>query len=94
MTPRVILFLPVYNEELRIGEVLERCRVVLEKGIVHTVLAVDDGSTDGTPGVLRRHAYCTVLTHPSRQGCGDAIRSAYRYARTLVAEAFRHPIMR
>jgi dolichol-phosphate mannosyltransferase len=52
----------------------------LEKGVVHEVLAVDDGSTDRTPDILRRYDFCSVITHPRRQGCGDAIRSAYRYA--------------
>ncbi len=44
------------------------------------VVAVDDGSTDRTPEIMRGYEYCTVITHPHRQGCGDAIRSAYRYA--------------
>jgi len=77
---KVIAFLPVYNEEEQIGPLLERYRPVLEKGVVHEVLAVDDGSTDRTPEILRECEYCTVITHPVRQGCGDAIRSAYRYA--------------
>jgi dolichol-phosphate mannosyltransferase len=72
--------MPVYNEEAQIGPLLDRFRQVLEKGIVHEVLAVDDGSTDRTPEILRRYDYCTVITHPTHQGCGDAIRSAYRYA--------------
>jgi dolichol-phosphate mannosyltransferase len=80
MTARVIAFLPVYNEEARIAELLERYRPVVKKGTVHEVLAVNDGSTDGTREILRRYDYCTVITHASRQGCGDAIRSAYRYA--------------
>jgi len=76
----VIAFLPVYNEEAQIGPLLERFRPVLEKGVVQEVLPVDDGSTDRTPEILRKYDYCTVITHPSRQGCGEAIRSAYRYA--------------
>jgi dolichol-phosphate mannosyltransferase len=80
MTASVIAFLPVYNEEEQIGRLLERYRPVVEKKIVHEVLAVDDGSTDRTSDILRQYDYCTVITHRSHQGCGDAIRSAYRYA--------------
>ncbi len=80
MTPKVIAFLPVYNEEAQIGPLLERYRPIVEKGMVHKVVAVNDGSTDRTPEIMRQYHYCTVITHPSRQGCGDAIRSAYRYA--------------
>ncbi len=77
--PRVIAFIPVYNEEEQISPLLERFRPVLENGVVHEVLAVDDGSMDRTPEILQKYE-CTVITHPTRQGCGDAIRSAYRYA--------------
>jgi dolichol-phosphate mannosyltransferase len=80
MTAGVIAFLPVYNEEQQIGRLIERFRPVVEKGIVDEVLAVDDGSTDRTPAILRQYDYCTVITHRSHRGCGDAIRSAYRHA--------------
>jgi dolichol-phosphate mannosyltransferase len=80
ITARLIAFLPVYNEEAQIGSLLERFRPVVEKGVVREVLAVDDGSTDRTPQILRKYDYCTTITHSSHQGCGDAIRSAYRYA--------------
>lgn len=78
--PKVLAFLPVYNEEAQIGPLLARYHSVLEQGTVNTVLAVDDGSTDRTPEMLRNCAHCTVIAHPTRQGCGDAMRSAYRYA--------------
>jgi len=80
MTPRVIAFLPVYNEEANVGALVERYKPMIEQGVVHELLAVDDGSDDQTPQVLGRYDYCTVITHPRHQGCGDAIRSAYRYA--------------
>ena len=80
MRPTLIAFLPVFNEEAQIGPLLEKYKPVLEKGVVQEVLAVDDGSTDRTPEILRRYPFCTVVTHPTHQGCGDAIRSAYRYA--------------
>lgn len=80
MTSRVIAFLPVYNEEAQIGPLLDRYKPVLEEGTVQEVVAVDDGSTDRTPEILGSYEYCTVITHPSHLGCGDAIRSAYRYA--------------
>jgi dolichol-phosphate mannosyltransferase len=78
--PRVLAFLPVYNEQAQIGPLLERYKPVLANGVVQEVIAVDDGSTDQTPAILKQYPFCTVITHPTHQGCGDAIRSAYRYA--------------
>jgi dolichol-phosphate mannosyltransferase len=80
MTGRVIAFMPVYNQEAQIRWVLDRFKPVLDKQTVHEVLAVDDGSTDGTPAILRHCDYCTVVTHETHRGIGDAIRSAYDYA--------------
>jgi dolichol-phosphate mannosyltransferase len=80
MTPRVIAFIPVYNQEAQVGWVLDRFKPVLEQGTVQEVLAVDDGSTDQTPEILRSSNHCSVITHETRRGIGDAIRSAYRYA--------------
>ena len=80
MSLRVIVFLPVYNEEAHIGELLAKFPPLLQEGLVHEVVAVDDGSTDRTAAIMAAHPFCTVIRHPQHQGCGDAIRSAYRYA--------------
>ena len=80
MKPRIIAFLPVYNEEAQIAWVLERFEPLLVDGTIDELVAVDDGSTDRTPALLGACAHCTVISHPARRGIGIAIRSAYRYA--------------
>lgn len=72
--------MPVCDEAAQIGWVLDRFGPVLEERTVEEVLAVDDGSRDETPEILRSHDYCTVITHEARRGIGEAIRSGYRYA--------------
>jgi dolichol-phosphate mannosyltransferase len=89
MTPRVIAFIPVYNQAAQIGWVLDRFKPLLEQGTVQEVLAVDDGSTDETPDILHSSGHCTVITHKTRRGICDAIRSAYRYTLQRDYEIFQ-----
>jgi glycosyltransferase involved in cell wall biosynthesis len=56
MTPKVIAFMPVYNEEAQIGPLLDRFRQVLEKGIVHEVtgLVVPPDDESALRAAIRR----------------------------------------
>jgi dolichol-phosphate mannosyltransferase len=70
--------IPVYDEETRIGGVLEK----FEPGVVAAVLAVNDGSTDGTADILERAGVVTI-THDRRMGVGAAIRDGLRHLQSL-----------
>ncbi|HKP17237.1 MAG TPA: glycosyltransferase family 2 protein [Gaiellaceae bacterium] len=76
---RVSFLVPVHNEGGHVGEVLEQVDALpLDKQIV----VVDDGSTDGTPGVLERwrdRPHVIVLRQEHR-GKGAAIRAAIPHA--------------
>lgn len=76
MTLRILAAPIAYNEERKIGRVLDRFR----PGLVTEVLLVDDGSTDGTPQVARDRGV-RVLRHETRRGVGAAIRTVIRHAR-------------
>lgn len=53
--PYLSVVLPVYNEEAALPDVIEELHQVLAGwGVPYEVLAVDDGSTDGSVAVLRR----------------------------------------
>jgi dolichol-phosphate mannosyltransferase len=86
--PRVVAFLPVYNQAEQIGLLLETFRPILAEKIVDELIAVDDGSTDATPELLRSFGMCTVLSHPSNQGIGAAIRDAYDHALSRGYDVF------
>lgn len=75
MTRRSLTALPVYNEELYVEEVLNEVRKYSTD-----VLVVDDGSQDGTSGVLGKQREITVVRHARNLGYGAALRTAFQYA--------------
>ena len=76
--PTVLIAVPVYNEAGYVERVLERIRAHAEH-----VLAIDDGSTDGTGDVLDRVAPSLgvhVLRHATNAGYGRSLRDAFAWA--------------
>ncbi len=72
------IVIPVFNEAATVRQIVERVLAV-KIGRPKQVILVDDGSTDGTAGVLAelgRHSDITVLTHPANRGKGAAVRTA------------------
>jgi glycosyltransferase involved in cell wall biosynthesis len=74
-SPRIVAIPIAFNEELKIGSVLDRFAEV--KGVDIAVL--DDGSTDRTPQVIVEKG-AMLIQHAKRSGAGAAIRTAYRWA--------------
>src|SRR5207248_8418483 len=76
------VIVPVYNERNTVTEILRRMRRV-ELPIDLEVIVVDDGSNDGTDRVLAALEDSTVrvLTHPTNQGKGSAVRTGLKAAR-------------
>ena len=74
-SPRIVAIPIAFNEELKIGNVLDRFADV--KGVDIAVL--DDGSTDRTPQVIIEKG-AMLIQHAKRSGAGAAIRTAYRWA--------------
>jgi len=75
---KVILIIPAYNEATKIASVVHRCRNLP----ADAVLVVDDGSTDGTAGAAASHG-ATVISQPSTQGVGAALRIGLEHARAV-----------
>lgn len=73
MTLDVII--PIYNEENTLEEVIEK---VLTSPLRPTIIAVDDGSSDGTPEILKRYGgndRVHVASHKRNLGKGAAVRT-------------------
>lgn len=70
------VIVPIYNEETTIDELIARLR---RTGIPMQILLVDDGSGDGTAGMIAAYAGqsdITLLSHGLNRGKGAAIRTA------------------
>ena len=73
---KIIALVPAYNEEAKIGRVVERT----DHRLVDTLLVVDDGSTDATAVVAQARG-AEVLSTGMTRGVGAALRSGMEYAR-------------
>jgi glycosyltransferase involved in cell wall biosynthesis len=78
---KLSVIIPVYNEEAHVEELLRR--VLAVEGIHKEIIAVDDGSKDGSFEILSRLAEkndMAVLRHEQNRGKGAAIATALTQA--------------
>lgn len=73
---RLSVVIPVYNECEYILDIIQR---VVDVGLAHEIIVVDDCSTDGTREVLARVADSSVKVHfhDRNQGKGAALRTGF-----------------
>ena len=85
---RALVVIPLFNEEATVAEVLTEVRRAVPEA---DILVVDDGSTDGSSGVLEaeaaRDTRLAVIRHRENRGYGQALIDGFAHARTRGYEA-------
>ncbi|MCX6782086.1 MAG: glycosyltransferase family 2 protein [Candidatus Magasanikbacteria bacterium] len=81
----IVVVVPAYNEEKKIGRVV---RGLFEHGY-EKVVVVDDGSSDET-GKLAAEAGALVVCHALNRGQGAALRTGNQFALRIGAEIIVH----
>lgn len=72
---KITVMMPAYNAESKIGGVISKTPKIFDHYLV-----VDDASTDGTLGVLRKTRGIILLRHKKNAGYGGAQKTLFRAA--------------
>lgn len=72
---KTLVAIPVYNEVRQISQVLQEVRRYADD-----ILAVNDGSSDGSREVLHQEKEIHLIDHKKNLGYGAAMRSAFGFA--------------
>ena len=79
--PELSVIVPLYNEAATVAGLFEEIREVMDSvGRSYEMLAVDDGSADGTAAALATLPFVRTLTHPYSKGNGAAVKTGLRHA--------------
>lgn len=87
---QVYVVLPAYNEEARIGKLLDHIDEAMdEAAIAYSVIVVDDGSKDATASLVTDRSVrmpVILMQHPANLGLGATIRDGLYEAATRAGE--------
>lgn len=83
---KVIVQIPCFNEESTLPQTLADIPRQIDGVDRVEVLVIDDGSTDGTAEVARRHGADHVVRHARNQGLGRAFRTGLDESLRLGAD--------
>ena len=88
--PELSIIIPAYNEEQRLPNSLQRIRAYLtDRSLSSEVIVVDDGSSDGTAGVVERlkqeFPELRLISNGRNRGKGFSVRAGMLDARGKLA---------
>jgi len=72
---KISLLIPAHNEELVVVKTIEQCYQQMDQlGIDFEIIAINDGSTDGTKGELDKVDKAKIITNPYNLGYGASLK--------------------
>ncbi|GAB4478579.1 MAG: glycosyltransferase family 2 protein [Anaerolineae bacterium] len=77
---KLSVIMPVYNERATLEEIVQQ---VLDTGLLHELIIVDDGSSDGSREIMQQwvdHPQIKVILHERNSGKGSAVRTGFQNA--------------
>ena len=77
MSPKVLIIIPAFNEEITIGKVLHNLQ---NECPGYDIIVVNDASTDSTSEIARSVENVKVVDLPVNLGIGGAVQTGLRYA--------------
>ncbi|UII55106.1 glycosyltransferase family 2 protein [Cytobacillus spongiae] len=83
---KVVVFLPAYNEEEVISEVIQAVPRSFHPDIAVQVIVIDDGSTDRTVEVSKAAGADLIVSMGENQGLGAAVRQGMKSCYELGAD--------
>lgn len=91
---KICVVIPTYNNEKTLKRVIDG---VLE--YTGNIIAVNDGSTDSTPQILKNYPQIDIISLPENKGKGNALKtgfrkaidSGYSYAVTIDSDGQHYP---
>lgn len=79
----VSVIIPVFNEEVTVGDIVTRTLKTLQQmDVIHEVLVVDDGSDDMSAAIAKEKK--AIVLREIHKGKGFALRSGFRNAKGTV----------
>ena len=88
--PYVVVFIPAYNEEGAITQVIQKIKELYQgpnqKDYVLDVIVVDDGSKDKTAEIAKSAGARKIVIHPYNRGLGAATRTGMQTALEMGAD--------